>query len=74
MELWHELDLSVVTEMTAKAHRWATVLVEAVNPDGYNLLMNNGVAAGQDVFHATCTSRLDRWAMATTGSAASTRF
>src|SRR5258706_5201186 len=33
--LWHDLDLSVVTEMTAKAHRWATVLVEAVNPDGY---------------------------------------
>src|SRR4051794_34309974 len=50
--LWHELDLAVVTEMTAKAHRWATVLVEAVHPDGYNLLMNNGAAAGQDVFHA----------------------
>jgi len=50
--LWHELDLAVVNEMTAKAHRWAAVLVEAVNPDGYNLLLNNGAAAGQDVFHA----------------------
>jgi histidine triad (HIT) family protein len=50
--LWHELDHSVVVEMTLKAHRWARALVEALRPDGYNLLMNNGAAAGQDVFHA----------------------
>jgi histidine triad (HIT) family protein len=50
--LWHELDSHVVAEMTSKAHRWARVMVEALSPDGYNLLMNNGPAAGQDVFHA----------------------
>jgi histidine triad (HIT) family protein len=50
--LWHELAPPVVAEMTVMAHRWAGALVEALRPDGYNLLMNNGAAAGQDVFHA----------------------
>lgn len=50
--LWHELEPAAVIEMAALAHRWAGVLVEALRPDGYNLLMNNGAAAGQDVFHA----------------------
>jgi histidine triad (HIT) family protein len=50
--LWHELEPEVVTEMTEKAHRWAAVLAETLRPDGYNLLMNNGGAAGQDVPHA----------------------
>ena len=50
--LWHELEPAVVAEMTAMAHRWARVLVETLRPDGYNLLMNNGAAAGQDVPHA----------------------
>jgi diadenosine tetraphosphate (Ap4A) HIT family hydrolase len=27
-------------------------LVQTIAPEGYNLLMNNGRAAGQDVFHA----------------------
>ena len=38
--------------MGAVTHRWARVLVRAIAPEGYNLLMNNGRAAGQDVFHA----------------------
>ena len=50
--LWHQLALPVVTDVTAKAHRWARVLVEALRPDGYNLLTNNGAAAGQDIPHA----------------------
>lgn len=50
--LWHELERPVVVEMTLKAHRWSGVLVEALRSDGYNLLVNNGAAAGQDVFHA----------------------
>jgi histidine triad (HIT) family protein len=50
--LWHELDPQVVAEMAIKAHHWAGVLIEAVRPEGYNLLMNNGAAAGQDLFHA----------------------
>jgi histidine triad (HIT) family protein len=49
--LWHELDLAAVAEMTVKAHRWAAVLVQALRPAGYNLLVNNGVVAGQDVPH-----------------------
>lgn len=49
--LWHELEAMVAAEMAAKAHDWARALVEALRPDGYNLLVNNGAAAGQDVSH-----------------------
>jgi histidine triad (HIT) family protein len=49
--LWHELEAIVAAEMAAKAHGWARALVEALRPDGYNVLINNGVAAGQDVSH-----------------------
>jgi histidine triad (HIT) family protein len=49
--LWHELDAVVAAEMAAMAHGWACALVEALRPDGYNVLINNGVAAGQDVLH-----------------------
>ena len=48
---WHDLDERVVREMSEKARAWARVLVETLQPDGYNLLLNNGSAAGQDVFH-----------------------
>jgi histidine triad (HIT) family protein len=48
---WHELDADVAAEMAAKAHGWARAVVEALRPAGYNLLINNGAAAGQDVFH-----------------------
>jgi histidine triad (HIT) family protein len=50
--LWHELDLPTAVEMAALAHAWVRTLVEALRPDGYNLLLNGGAAAGQDVFHA----------------------
>jgi histidine triad (HIT) family protein len=49
--MWHELDAEIAAEMAGKAHGWARALVEALRPDGYNLLVNNGAAAGQDVFH-----------------------
>ena len=48
---WHELEPTVAAEMAVKAHSWARRLIEAVRPDGYNILINNGAAAGQDVFH-----------------------
>jgi histidine triad (HIT) family protein len=50
--LWHELDLAEAVQMAALAHAWAGTLVEALRPEGYNLLVNAGAAAGQDVFHA----------------------
>jgi len=49
--LWHELDAIAAAEMAALAHGWARALVEALRPDGYNVLINNGAAAGQDVSH-----------------------
>jgi histidine triad (HIT) family protein len=49
--LWHELDAVVAAEMAAMAHGWSRALVEALRPDGYNVLINNGAAAGQDVWH-----------------------
>ena len=49
---WHELDAATAADISAMAHRWARVLVESIAPEGYNLLMNNGAAAGQDVHHA----------------------
>lgn len=49
--LWHELDARVAAEMAAKVHGWARALVQALRPDGYNVLINNGAAAGQDVSH-----------------------
>jgi diadenosine tetraphosphate (Ap4A) HIT family hydrolase len=49
--LWHELDAKVAAEIAANVHSWARTLVQALRPDGYNVLINNGVAAGQDVSH-----------------------
>jgi histidine triad (HIT) family protein len=48
---WHELDAKVAAEMAAKVHGWAQALVQALRPAGYNILINNGAAAGQDVSH-----------------------
>jgi diadenosine tetraphosphate (Ap4A) HIT family hydrolase len=52
VSLWHELEVAAALEMTTLAHAWARTVVEALRPDGYNLLLNAGAAAGQDVFHA----------------------
>jgi diadenosine tetraphosphate (Ap4A) HIT family hydrolase len=52
VELWHDLDASVAADMSALAHVWAQTLVEALKLEGYNLLLNAGAVAGQDVFHA----------------------
>lgn len=49
--LWHELEQSEAASLAVLAWEWAAVVVEVLKPDGYNLLMNNGPAAGQDVFH-----------------------
>ena len=50
--LWHELDADTAAELGAMAQKWAGVLVRALAPVGYNLLVNNGKAAGQEVPHA----------------------
>lgn len=45
-------DPEVLGHMTRVAQRIATALREVTHCDGVNILMNNGEAAGQEVFHA----------------------
>jgi histidine triad (HIT) family protein len=52
VEHWHELEPATTAHMARLAAEWARPLVEAVQADGYNLQLNNGSAAGQDVMHA----------------------
>lgn len=49
--LFHELDAETAAELGAMAHKWAGVLVRALAPAGYNVLVNNGKSAGQEVPH-----------------------
>jgi histidine triad (HIT) family protein len=49
---WDELDEPTVMEMAALARRWAARLREALGVRAYNLLVNCGPDAGQDVMHA----------------------
>jgi histidine triad (HIT) family protein len=48
---WHELTDDDAAQMGRLARKWAGALTRAFAPDGYNILVNNGEAAGQDVFH-----------------------
>lgn len=52
----HAADLNSGSEEAAVAamatvHRIAPIIMKALGAKGYNLGMNHGVAAGQDVFH-----------------------
>lgn len=52
----HSQDLYEIPDETAAkamvlAKRMATVMTEVLDCDGFNLLQNNGAAAGQTVFH-----------------------
>jgi histidine triad (HIT) family protein len=48
---FHELESGVASHLMTLAARWAPPAVEAVAADGYNLLLNNGSSAGQEVMH-----------------------
>lgn len=47
----YELDNNTASEALVLAKRMATVMTEALGCDGFNILQNNGEAAGQTVFH-----------------------
>jgi histidine triad (HIT) family protein len=49
---WHELDEATISEMALMSHRWSRRLTTVLHVQAYNLLVNNGAAAGQDVMHA----------------------
>jgi histidine triad (HIT) family protein len=48
---WHELDADTAAHIGRLARKWAEAINTALLPDGYNISVNNGEAAGQDVFH-----------------------
>lgn len=45
-------DAETLARMMVVAQKIAIALSETVNCDGINLIMNNGEAAGQEIFHA----------------------
>jgi histidine triad (HIT) family protein len=47
----HECDPEVLAEVASRLGRIAEAVVEAIDADGYNVLCNNGAAAGQVVDH-----------------------
>lgn len=47
----YELDNETACEVLVLAKRMASVMTEALDCDGFNILQNNGEAAGQTVFH-----------------------
>ncbi len=47
-----DADEEVFAHMAVVAKRLGNCLKDAVQADGINLIMNNGTAAGQEVFHA----------------------
>lgn len=49
-----DMDSEEFAEMMKLVHRVAGAVVKAVNPEGYNLIINNGEASGQEVPHVHC--------------------
>lgn len=47
----YELDNETAAEVLVLAKRMATVMTEALECEGFNILQNNGEVAGQTVFH-----------------------
>jgi histidine triad (HIT) family protein len=47
----HECDPKVLSALVARLGKIAKAVVEAMDADGYNVLANNGAAAGQVVEH-----------------------
>lgn len=50
-EQWHHLDAETAAHLCTLAIRCAPAVLDALEADGYNLLQNNGAAAGQEVMH-----------------------
>lgn len=48
---WHDLEDDAAAQIALLAVRWAKPTMRAVSSDGYNLVVNNGGAAGQEVMH-----------------------
>lgn len=48
---WHETDWEILASMSRIAAEMAPAVVQAMEADGYNLQLNNGRAAGQEIFH-----------------------
>jgi histidine triad (HIT) family protein len=51
VSLWYELEEHTAIELAKMSLRWSNILLRAFAPEGYNLLINNGKAAGQEVLH-----------------------
>ena len=47
-----DADPKIIAHMACVAQKVAKALIDVVKADGVNLHMNNGAAAGQEVFHA----------------------
>lgn len=47
----HELPEDIASKLFAKVPKISNALKKALQPAGINLLVNNGIAAGQSVFH-----------------------
>jgi len=47
-----EIDSATLHEMADVAQRIAAAQVHALSAEGYNLVMNNGEVAGQEILHA----------------------
>ena len=50
-ETIYELDEQTTTEVMKMALKVSKAIKKGLNPDGLNLIQNNGEAAGQEVFH-----------------------
>lgn len=50
-EQWHQLDNETAAHLGKLAAEFAPAVLAAFGADGYNLLQNNGEAAGQEVMH-----------------------
>lgn len=49
--VWHELDGETAAHLAQLALRLAPSVLRSMKADGYNLVVNNGEAAGQEVMH-----------------------
>ena len=57
---WHELDEATAQHIGGLTRVWGKAAFIATQADGYNLVLNNGPAAGQEVAH-THMHIIPRW-------------
>ena len=51
VEQWHELPNDIAAHIGRLASEWAPAMLDAVNAEGYNVTINNGKAANQEIPH-----------------------